>query len=79
MTCDWTNRNGSVLKWEFGAGSLSNWLGGPNKDASADSKGGYIFFETSLLLPDTRVAQNAFIESSVLSTTSFEGKCVSFK
>lgn len=79
MTCDWTNRNGSLLKWEFGAGSLSNWLGGPSKDATADNKGGYIFFETSLLLPDTRVAQNAFIESPVLSTTSFEGKCVSFK
>lgn len=42
--------------------------------------GGYIFFETSLLgaTADVRVAQNAFIESSVLGSTSAEGKCVSF-
>jgi len=32
-TCDWKNRNGSVLKWELGAGTLSNWLGGPPTDS----------------------------------------------
>lgn len=30
----WNNRNGTTLKWELGAGTLSNWLGGPTKDAS---------------------------------------------
>lgn len=79
ITCDWSNRNGSILKWEYGAGSLSNWLGGPSKDANADPKGGYMFFETSLLASDSRIAQNAFIESSVLPTTSLEGKCISFQ
>lgn len=68
-----------MLRWEFGAGSLANWLGGPSKDANADAKGGYIFFETSLLAPDSRVAQAAFVESSVLPTTSLDGKCISFK
>lgn len=33
ITCDWSNRNSSQLKWELGAGVLSNWLGGPTKDA----------------------------------------------
>ena len=33
QTCDWVNRNGSVFHWELGAGVLSNWLGGPPKDA----------------------------------------------
>lgn len=33
LTCDWKNRNGSALKWELGAGTLSNWLGGPPTDA----------------------------------------------
>jgi len=33
VTCDWNNRNTSALKWELGAGVLSNWLGGPSKDA----------------------------------------------
>jgi len=33
LTCDWKNRNGSALKWELGAGTLSNWLGGPPSDA----------------------------------------------
>lgn len=33
LICDWKNRNGSVLKWELGAGVLSNWLGGPPIDA----------------------------------------------
>lgn len=79
ITCDWTNKNGSSLKWEFGAGSLSNWLGGPTMDANADGKGGYIFFETSLLVPDSRMAQNALIESAVEPTTSLNGKCISFK
>jgi len=78
-TCDWTNRNGSTLNWEFGAGSLSNWLGGPDRDASGDNKGGYIFFETSFLIADGRKAQNAFTESSVLPTTSSDGKCISFR
>lgn len=33
LTCEWKNRNGSILKWELGAGTLSNWLGGPSTDA----------------------------------------------
>lgn len=33
LICDWKNRNGSALKWELGAGTLSNWLGGPPTDA----------------------------------------------
>jgi len=33
LTCDWKNRNGSTLKWELGAGTLSNWLGGPSTDS----------------------------------------------
>jgi hypothetical protein len=43
--------------------------------------GGYVFFETSLLsvLPDTRVAQNAFLDSPVIGTTGPEGKCLSFR
>ncbi|XP_046682188.1 MAM and LDL-receptor class A domain-containing protein 1-like [Homalodisca vitripennis] len=88
-TCEWTNRNGTALRWELGAGTLSNWLGGPTRDASGTEdadKGGYIFFETSLLAaPVLRVdditireGQNAFIESPVLSTTGAEGKCVGF-
>jgi hypothetical protein len=32
-TCDWTNRNGSMLQWQIGSGSLSNWLGGPSRDS----------------------------------------------
>ncbi|KAL0267745.1 UNVERIFIED_CONTAM: hypothetical protein PYX00_009926 [Menopon gallinae] len=78
INCEWVNKNGSALRWEFGAGSLFNWLGGPRRDASGDVKGAYIFFETSLLVSDGRVGQNAFIESPVLPTTSTEGKCISF-
>ncbi|XP_060847650.1 MAM and LDL-receptor class A domain-containing protein 1-like isoform X1 [Rhopalosiphum padi] len=89
LTCDWKNRNGSALKWELGAGTLSNWLGGPPSDAGQGEdaeKGGYIFFETSLLAaPVVRVdditireGQNAFIESPVLGSTGAEGKCISF-
>lgn len=88
VTCDWSNRNGSILRWELGAGTLSNWLGGPTKDASTGNeadRGGYIFFETSLLAaPVLRVddilreGQNAFIESPILKTTGAEGKCISF-
>ncbi|XP_039298033.1 MAM and LDL-receptor class A domain-containing protein 1-like [Nilaparvata lugens] len=88
-SCEWTNRNGSILRWELGAGTLSNWLGGPTKDASGTEdadKGGYIFFETSLLAaPVLRVdditireGQNAYIESNSLGTTGAEGKCVGF-
>ncbi|XP_054280218.1 MAM and LDL-receptor class A domain-containing protein 1-like [Macrosteles quadrilineatus] len=88
-TCEWSNRNGTALRWELGAGTLSNWLGGPTRDASGTEdadKGGYIFFETSLLAaPVLRVdditireGQNAFIESPILSTTGAEGKCVGF-
>jgi hypothetical protein len=42
--------------------------------------GGYIYFETSFLpMPhDSRVAQNAYMESSVLGSTGPEGKCVGF-
>ncbi|XP_075219109.1 MAM and LDL-receptor class A domain-containing protein 1-like isoform X2 [Lycorma delicatula] len=87
--CEWTNRNGSTSRWELGAGTLSNWLGGPTKDASGTEdadKGGYIFFETSLLAaPVLRVdditireGQNAYIESNILETTGAEGKCVGF-
>lgn len=36
-TCDWANRNGSQLRWTTGAGTLSNWLGGPARDASSSS------------------------------------------
>jgi hypothetical protein len=32
-TCDWTSRNGSMLQWQMGSGSLSNWLGGPSRDS----------------------------------------------
>ncbi|PNF30522.1 hypothetical protein B7P43_G09951 [Cryptotermes secundus] len=82
-TCDWTNRNGSMLQWQIGSGSLSNWLGGPSRDSSLGDdavKGGYVFFETSLLgaTPDTRAAQNAFLDSPVMDTTGAEGKCISF-
>lgn len=90
ITCDWSNRNASVLRWELGAGVLSNWLGGPPKDAGTgedSDRGGYVFFETSLLAaPVLRVdditireGQNAYIESPVLKTTGAEGKCVSFR
>jgi hypothetical protein len=43
--------------------------------------GGYVFFETSLLgaTPDTRAAQNAFLDSPVMGTTGAEGKCISFR
>ncbi|KAJ9580899.1 hypothetical protein L9F63_023923, partial [Diploptera punctata] len=84
LTCDWANRNGSVLQWQSGAGTLSNWLGGPHQDAGQDSqestKGGYAFFETSLLgaTPDTRVAQNAFLDSPVMGSTGADGNCVAF-
>ncbi|KAI5707041.1 hypothetical protein M8J75_013844 [Diaphorina citri] len=84
----WNNRNGTTLKWELGAGTLSNWLGGPNKDASVAEdaeKGGYMFFETSLLsAPVLRVdeiireGQNAYIESVTQGSTGPEGKCVQF-
>ncbi|XP_026677384.1 MAM and LDL-receptor class A domain-containing protein 1-like [Diaphorina citri] len=72
----WNNRNGTTLKWELGAGTLSNWLGGPNKDASVAEdaeKGGYMFFETSLLsAPVLRVDEillsgYMFFETSLLS------------
>jgi hypothetical protein len=36
-TCDWSNRNGSQLRWSTGAGTLSNWLGGPARDASSSA------------------------------------------
>ncbi|XP_046406809.1 MAM and LDL-receptor class A domain-containing protein 1-like [Ischnura elegans] len=81
-TCDWTNRNGTALRWEAGAGPFSNWLGGPARDAtgSEDSdKGGYIYCEMSQVVnmpPDGR--PSAFIESPMLETTGPEGKCVSF-
>ncbi|PSN54331.1 hypothetical protein C0J52_10678 [Blattella germanica] len=84
LTCDWANRNGSMLQWQMGAGTLSNWLGGPHTDAGQDpataTKGGYIFFETSLLgaTPDTRVAQNAFLDSPVMGTSGVDGNCVAF-
>ncbi|XP_066995484.2 MAM and LDL-receptor class A domain-containing protein 1 [Anabrus simplex] len=83
ISCDWTNRNNTSLMWQIGAGTLANWLGGPTKDASlADDaeKGGYMFFETSLLMasPDVRVGQSAFLESPTMGTTGAEGKCVSF-
>ncbi|XP_063218533.1 MAM and LDL-receptor class A domain-containing protein 1-like [Bacillus rossius redtenbacheri] len=81
--CEWMNRNGSVLQWQVGAGTLANWLGGPTKDAGAgddSDRGGYAFFETSFLgtAPDMRPPQNAFLESPVLETTGHEGKCVTF-
>ncbi|XP_024085884.1 MAM and LDL-receptor class A domain-containing protein 1-like isoform X4 [Cimex lectularius] len=87
--CEWSNRNGSALRWELGAGTLSNWLGGPTRDASGiedADKGGYAFFETSLLAaPVLRVdditireGQNAYLESPVLGSTGAEGKCISF-
>ncbi|XP_072154876.1 MAM and LDL-receptor class A domain-containing protein 1 isoform X1 [Bemisia tabaci] len=86
--CDWSNRNSTILRWELGAGTLANWIGGPSKDAGSDdnSKGGYIFFETSLLAaPVLRVedigvrdGQNAYIESAIQMSTGAEGKCVSF-
>jgi hypothetical protein len=43
--------------------------------------GGYVFFETSLLgaTPDTRVAQNAFLDSAIMDSTGPEGKCLSFR
>ncbi|KAK7601263.1 hypothetical protein V9T40_008704 [Parthenolecanium corni] len=89
LSCDWANRNGSVLKWELGAGKLSNWIGGPSKDAGVgedSERGGYMFFETSLLnAPVLRVdditireGQNAYLESPILMTTGADGKCVSF-
>ncbi|CAH1392773.1 unnamed protein product [Nezara viridula] len=89
IMCGWTNRNGSALRWELGAGTLSNWLGGPTKDASGGEeaeKGGYVFFETSLLAaPVMRVdditireGQNAYMESPMLSSTGPEGKCIGF-
>jgi len=30
----WSTKNGTGPKWELGAGSLSNWIGGPPKDSS---------------------------------------------
>ncbi|XP_069694256.1 MAM and LDL-receptor class A domain-containing protein 1-like [Periplaneta americana] len=83
ITCDWSNRNGSMLQWQTGSGSLANWLGGPNRDSGTGDdavKGGYVFFETSLLgaSPETRAAQNAFLDSGVMDSTGAEGKCVAF-
>jgi hypothetical protein len=45
------------------------------------SSGGYIYFETSFLpmIHDLRVAQTAYMESSVLGSTGPEGKCVGFR
>ncbi|XP_049780981.1 MAM and LDL-receptor class A domain-containing protein 1-like [Schistocerca cancellata] len=80
LFCDWANRNGSATQWFTGAGTLSNWLGGPPTDAStASEKGGYVFFETSALglMADMR-GQSAFLESPIMGSTGADGKCVSF-
>jgi hypothetical protein len=47
VTCDWSNRNGTILRWDTGAGSLSNWLGGPARDASTsdDAERGNLLLE----------------------------------
>ncbi|KAJ1526311.1 hypothetical protein ONE63_009461 [Megalurothrips usitatus] len=86
MLCEWTTRNltgGQYLpRWEMGSGLLSNWIGGPPKDAGggeSTDKGGYAFFETSLLgSADARVASSATLESPPLDTTGAEGKCLTF-
>ncbi|GLG93676.1 Uncharacterized protein GBIM_01019 [Gryllus bimaculatus] len=62
---------------------MANWLGGPPKDASGgDDKGGYMFFETSLVTlaqtPDARVGTSAFLDSWVRGSTGPEGQCVTF-
>ncbi|XP_065351077.1 MAM and LDL-receptor class A domain-containing protein 1-like [Cloeon dipterum] len=83
VTCDWSNRNGTHMRWDAGAGSLSNWLGGPPKDASPNDdsqRGGYVYYETSFLPTPhtTKKGQHAYIESSTMGTTGPEGKCVGF-
>lgn len=48
--CDWSTRNATpgqahLPRWEGGAGTLSNWIGGPPKDAGggeSTDKGGWL-------------------------------------
>lgn len=57
-TCEWANRNGTALRWELGAGTLSNWLGGPTGDASGTEdadKGIYSFSFKQFYLCGERV------------------------
>lgn len=55
VMCEWTNRNGTALKWDLGAGTLANWLGGPIKDASGteDAEKGFFLLghSTAFHLP----------------------------